>query len=193
MILAQTPVRPQECAAPRKFMTDHLFQDFEHAEQAKSSKVRQLYEYWARLRRQGRPGARTDFDPTEVPSLLSSLLLGDIQREPFRVFFRLVGTRVAAFSRLDFSGFYLDALDYRGRDSIEWEDCYRRIQATGSGVVGINRVSWPDTDRVEYEFAILPLERGGDFAGSFVAIENYDGIDPHLIPDLPFVRSFPKG
>ncbi|HVM85758.1 MAG TPA: PAS domain-containing protein [Candidatus Binatia bacterium] len=174
-------------------MTDHPFQDFAHAEQAKSNKVRQLYAYWIRLQRHGKPGSRTDFDPTEVPSLLSSLLLGDIERDPFRVFFRLVGTRVAAFSRLDFSGFYLDALDYRGRDSIEWEDCYRRIQTTGNGVVGVNRVSWPDTGRVEYEFAILPLERNGDPTGSFVAIENYDGIDPHLIPDLPIVRSFPTG
>lgn len=34
-----------------------------------------------------------------------------------------------------------------------------------------------------YERAILPLWRGEDPAGSFVAIEVYDGIDSHRIPD----------
>ena len=34
-----------------------------------------------------------------------------------------------------------------------------------------------------YEYAILPLWRDDDPAGSFVAIEVYDGIDSHRIPD----------
>jgi hypothetical protein len=174
-------------------MTDLPYAPFHSVEQTASVKIRRLFDYWLRLRRDGRPGARADFDPTEVPTLLSSLLLGDIEAAPFRVFFRLVGTRVAAFSRLDFSGFYLDALDYHGRDSIEWIDCYRQVHTTGIGVVGINRVIWPDDAPIEYPFALLPLERAGDPAGSFVAIEDYDAIDSLLIADLPEVRVFPKG
>jgi hypothetical protein len=46
---------------------------------------------------------------------------------------------------------------------------------------------------MEYEFAILPLERDGDSAGSFIAIEVYDLLDPNLIEDMPEVRVFPKG
>src|SRR5690349_14310636 len=115
-------------------MAERPFRDFDRAEQAKSEKCRRLFEYWHRLKRNGRPGPRTAFDPTEVPNLLSSLLLGDIEADPFRVYFRLVGTKVAAFSRLDFSGFYLDALDYKGRDSVEWLDCYRYVHANQIGV-----------------------------------------------------------
>jgi len=174
-------------------MADRPYRSFERAEQAQSEKTRRLFEYWARLRRNGRPAPRTDFDPTEVPTLLSALLLGDIEAEPFRVFFRLVGTKVAAFSRLDFSGFYLDALDYAGRDAVDWHECYRQVHATHTGVIGINRVTWPDERPLEYEFAILPLERNGDPAGSFIAIEVYDALDPNLIADLPAVRTFPKG
>jgi hypothetical protein len=174
-------------------MADLPYRNFERAEQAQSEKTRRLFEYWHGLKRNGRPGLRTAFDPTEVPSLLSSLLLGDIEANPFRVYFRLVGTRVAAFSRLDFSGYYLDALDYKGRDSIEWLDCYRHIHATGIGVIGVNRVIWPDEQPLEYEFAVLPLERDGDPAGSFIAIEVYDLLDPNLIEDMPEVRIFPKG
>ena len=167
--------------------------DFARADQARSARIRQLFEYWLRLQRDGRPGARTAFDPTEVPSLLSSLLLGDIEADPFRVYFRLVGTRVAAFSRLDFSGYYLDALDYRDRDSVEWHDCYRRMHATGIGLVGVNRVTWPDDAPMEYEFAILPLARGGHAAASFIAIEDYEGFDARMIAEMPEVRVFPKG
>ncbi len=174
-------------------MADRPYHVFERAEQAQSEKVRALFEYWQRLKRNGRPGPRTAFDPTEVPALLSSLLLGDIEADPFRVFFRLVGTKVAAFSRLDFSGRYLDALDYKGRDSIEWLECYRTVHATQNGVIGVNRVTWPDEAPMEYEFALLPLERDGDPAGSFIAIAVYALIAPNLIEDLPEVRVFPKG
>jgi len=104
-----------------------------------------------------------------------------------------VGTRVAAFSRLDFSGRYLDVLDYKGRDSVEWFDCYRYIHATRKGIIGVNRVTWPDEKPMEYEFALLPLEREGDPAGSFIAIEVYDELDTRLIEDMPEVRVFPKG
>jgi hypothetical protein len=168
------------------------YRDFLHADQAKSQKIRLLFDYWRRLHRGGKPGLRTSFDPVEVPSLLSSLLLGDIESEPFRVFFRLIGTAVAEFSRLDFSGCYLDALDYKDRDSIEWADCYRRIHATGIGLVGFNRVTWPDDSSKGYEFAILPLSRNGHPAGSFVALEDYDQIDLRRIPDMPPVTVFER-
>ena len=168
------------------------YHDFRQSEDARSAKIRELFTYWQRLRRDGRPGLRTSFDPTEVPSLLSSLLLGDIEADPFRVYFRLIGTRVADFSRLDFSGFYLDALDYKGRDAIEWRDCYRRIHGTGIGLVGFNRVTWEDDQPMEYEFAILPLARDGDPHGSFVAIEDYDTIERSAIPDMPPVTIFQR-
>jgi hypothetical protein len=171
---------------------EHAYQDFLDPVQAKSPKIRELFGYWRRLQRGGKPAPRAAFDPTEVPKLLSSLLLGDILTDPFRVYFRLVGTRVADFSRLDFSGTYLDALDYRDRDSVEWLDCYRHVQATGNGVVGINRVTWPDDEPMDYEFAILPLERDGSPTGSFVAIEDYDGIDRDAIADMPPVTVFQR-
>jgi hypothetical protein len=173
-------------------MTELPYHDFRSAEDARSEKLRELFAYWQALHRDGRPGPRTGFDPTEVPRLLSSLLLGDIEADPFRVFFRLVGTRVADFSRLDFSGYYLDALDYKGRDSVEWLDCYRRMHASGIGVVGFNRVAWEDGPPMRYEFAILPLARDADPYGSFVAIEDYDTIERSAIPDMPPVTIFQR-
>ena len=171
---------------------DHPFQEFKRAQQARSDKLRELHAYWLRMHRDGRPGPRTGFDATEVPRLLSSLLLGDIEPEPFRVYFRLVGTRVADFSRLDFSGFYLDALDYGERDSVEWLDCYRHVFSTGNGIIGVNRVTWESDAPLEYEFAILPLERNGHPAGSFVAIEDYDSIAKADIPAMPPVTVFQR-
>jgi hypothetical protein len=172
--------------------SDLPYREFRQAEQAGSAKIRLLFQYWQRLLRDGKPGLRTSFDPVEVPSLLSSLLLGDIESQPFRVFFRLIGTAVAEFSRLDYSGYYLDALDYQGRDSVEWADCYRGVHTTGIGVVGFNRVVWPDGEAKEYEFAILPLSRNGHDAGSFVAMEDYGGMDAREIPDMPPITIFER-
>jgi hypothetical protein len=177
---------------PALLIPEPPYRDFLHVEQAKSPKIRLLFDYWRRLHRDGKPGLRTSFDPVEVPSLLSSLLLGDIESDPFRVFFRLIGTAVAEFSRLDFSGYYLDALDYKDRDSIEWRDCYLRIHTTAVGLVGFNRVVWPDDTVKSYEFAILPLSRDDHPAGSFVSLEDYDGLDARHIPDMPPVTVFQR-
>ena len=55
------------------------YHDFRRMEDARSPKIRAFFAYWQSLHRDGRPGERASFDPTEVPKLLSSLLLGDIQ------------------------------------------------------------------------------------------------------------------
>ena len=89
----------------------------------------------------------------------------------------LVGTSVAEFSRQDFTGRYLDELAYSARDSVEWQTCYRHIHGRRRPVIGDNRLSFTDGRVAIYEFAILPLRRGDDPAGSFIAAEAYEGFD----------------
>jgi len=146
--------------------------------------TRMLFDYWRDSHRGGLPLRRTEVDPSALKPILPFLLLGDIEPAPFRVLFRLIGTAVADFSRRDFSGKYLDELGYDTRDSVEWADCYRHIHAHRVGVVGINRLSFADGGHTSYEFAILPLQRGDDPAGSFIAIESYAHLSEFVIPDL---------
>lgn len=158
-------------------------QILEHAEQAKFTKTRSLFGYWRKLQEAGRP-TRASLDPVEMKPYLPNLLTGHIEPAPFRVLYKLVGTVVAEYSQCDFSNRYLDELSYSGRDDVDWEECYRQLHETRRPVTG--ECSLKGTAGcviASYEYAILPLWRDRDPAGSFVAIEVYDGIDTHRIPD----------
>jgi hypothetical protein len=160
------------------------FRAFERIEQARMPSTRGLFTYWHANLRDSLPPRRTDIDPAAIKSLLPFILLGDIEPDPFRVRFRLIGTAIAEFSRQDFSGRYLDELDYGSRDSIEWLDCYRYIHAHHVGVIGVNELSLSDGHHTSYEFALMPLLRDDDPAGSFIAVEAYDNLDHLHIPDF---------
>lgn len=152
------------------------FEEFRHAGQARSGKTRALFEYWDSLCVDGLPPSRQEIDAVRMRAYLPSLLMGEISPDPFRVFFRLVGTAVASYSNMDFSSRYLDELSYRERDAVEWHDCYRYVHAHHIGVIGDNVLKGAASGDA-YEYAILPLRRGDDPAGGFIAIEVYDGIN----------------
>jgi hypothetical protein len=161
----------------------HTCQPLERLEQARTEKARALYGYWERLQAAGKP-TRGSLDPLEMKPYLGNLLTGNVETEPFRVLYKLVGTTVVEYSQCDFSNSYLDKMDYSGRDDVDWEGCYRMLHATCRPVFGeCSLMGAASRVIASYEYAILPLWRDDDPAGSFVAIEVYDGIDSHRIPD----------
>lgn len=165
------------------FLGSSAFVPLDHPDRAGTSKTKALYAYWLGLQAAGRP-VRASLDPIEMKPFLANLVTGDLEAHPFRVHYRLVGTIIAEYSRFDFTNRYLDELTYTGRDSVDWEICYRHVHATKAPIVGTCSLR-SDGEHVIgiYEYAILPLWRGEDPAGSFVAIEVYDGISTNRIPD----------
>lgn len=161
---------------------------FHSASQARMRATRRLFEYWQSTLKDGVPPLRTEIDPAAIKDILPFVLLGDIETNPFRVLFRLVGTGIAEFSRSDFTGLYLDELVYEARDSVEWRQCYEIVHERRIGLVGDNVLSFTDGRVTTYEFAILPLRRGDDPAGSFIAVESYEGLERTSIPDLTPVK-----
>ena len=143
-----------------------------------------LFEYWRSAKAGGRTLCRTEIDPASIKAVLPFVILGDIEAAPFRVHFRLVGTSVVEFSQMDFSGKYLDELSYTARDSVDWAECYRHVHSRHEGIIGNNEIRFQDGKVALYEFAILPLLRGDDPAGSFIACEAYEGFDRLIAPDL---------
>src|SRR3546814_10590958 len=53
---------------------------------------------------------RADIDPVEIPRLMPYVLIADIEHAPFRVRFRLVGTKVVEATGFEFTGKYLDEI-----------------------------------------------------------------------------------
>lgn len=157
---------------------------FAQPDQARFNKTRALHAYWLQLQARHPQPTRSDLDALEMKPFLPNLVTGNIETKPFRVLYKLVGTRVAEHSRYDFSNRYLDELATEERDDTDWEGCYRQLHRLRQPVIGDAHVKGHDGEFVAlYEYAILPLWRGADPAGSFVAIEVYDGNAQHRIPD----------
>lgn len=159
------------------------FVPLDHPDRARTAKTKALYAYWQGLQAAGHP-TRASLDPLEMRQFLGNLVTGDLEPHPFRVHYKLVGTIIAEYSRLDFTNRYLDELMYSSRDDVDWEICYRHVHASKEPIVGICTLRSEDDRTIgTYEYAILPLWRAEDPAGSFIAIEVYDGISSNRIPD----------
>jgi hypothetical protein len=67
----------------------------------------------------------------EIPELLPTLWLLDVQHEPFRLRYRLVGTGVVAARGRDQTGQWLDEAHPEVKDDPSYLERYRAVVATG--------------------------------------------------------------
>ena len=81
-----------------------------------SPNIHRLYVYWTAKRGLHPVPYRRDIDPADLKPLLPELTISEFETDPFRVRYRLVGTRVAEISGLDYTGLYLDQLDFGDGD-----------------------------------------------------------------------------
>lgn len=146
-------------------------------ERTRGRLVHDLYHYWT-AKRAGRPmPARADLDPTEIKHLLANLLIADITTQPFRVRYRLIGTKVVAASGIDFTGRHLDEMIPADTDA-PWETCYRLAWAEMQPVFGDTNLPMLDGGSIIYEFGIFPLGSGD--VTQCVAIEDYGPLNDRL-------------
>jgi hypothetical protein len=110
-------------------MTSHS-RIIEAAEVA-SERVKEFHCHW-RSKSAGCLPARQAIDPVEIPRLLPHLLITDIERDPLRVRYRLVGTRVVEASGADFTNRYLDECSFAAQPILT--ECYGRLVDTRAPV-----------------------------------------------------------
>lgn len=73
-----------------------------------ATNLRALFDYWQSKCGQGRLPTRADLSPADIPRLLPYLYMLDVETDPLRFRFRLVGTRVCDWLGHDATGFYVD-------------------------------------------------------------------------------------
>src|SRR5882724_3611992 len=114
------------------------------------------------VRRQGRLlPSRRDFDPLDLKYILGKLLLVDVEREPLRFRFRLVGTELAARSGVELTGRTLD--DYPSPEYREF--MRRRYTQTVDERRPLSSVQTRlvvDDQIRRYEALLLPLAADGE-------------------------------
>lgn len=115
---------------------------------------------------------RDDLDPADVKPLLPNLFVADVEHHPFRIRYRLVGTRVVQATGMDITGRYLDEL-LPANPGEPWLEYYYRGYETRAPVFGCSEAPTTTGGRFTYEFGLFPLRCGGRRVEQFVSIEDY--------------------
>jgi len=122
-----------------------------------SARLRELVTYW-NARRAGRTmPARADIDPVDIPHLLRSLRLIDVERAPRLAFrYRVVGTESVRRMRRDITGQHIDESVF-GAHAAEVFHAHAYVVTEAAAVGGMTRSRWPGTEWTIVEWVILPL------------------------------------
>ncbi len=126
-------------------------------------KLQRMYQYWQALRPAPDllPG-RQHLDPLQIPDLLPGIWLLDIQREPFRLRYRLAGTRIVEAIGREVTGLWLDEAHPHLAAHPDYYDRYQSVM--GSGVPNRRRGQarmWQHEDYREIENVIFPFAANG--------------------------------
>ncbi len=141
-------------------------------------KIRALFDYWQSIHPEsGLPG-RQHLDPLDIPSLLPSIWMIDVTRDPLRFRFRLVGTEIVNFVGRDVTGLWLDEF-FEGYEDNESFHTHRNCALTG--VPGYRKGSVlfsPRQAELEAERLYLPLAQDGKEVDILLVMTLYVGEPP---------------
>lgn len=151
----------------------------------RSERVAAFHEYWLRLNADGLP-PRAAIDPADILALLPYVMIIDLEGAgdaDLRIRYRLVGTAVAKFSGLDFTGHYLDQLDFDVCTTEDLMAAYARIRQARAPGLGLAFARLEDNQVMDVEYLICPLAppRPDGVIRQCIAIEDYmpsAGFDP---------------
>jgi hypothetical protein len=148
-----------------------------------------MVKYWQALRGDRLFPGRDDIDPGAIKNLLPHIMLTGIEHNPFRVFYRLVGTEIVRFARFDFTGCYADALQFQDTEGADWAEFYRAVVAARLPGIGLSH--WIVAGNLErwIEFVICPLSSDGSVIDRCIAVEDYEHLNMVEIDTLPPVST----
>ena len=147
---------------------------YRHIDDVPSIRARRMFEYWSG-KKGGRPmPSRTDIDPTDIRDVLSNVILVRLEHNPFRVLYRLVGTRSVENAGMDFSGKYLDELDFVSEFETDWPAIYRAIADEKVPIYGLCKIRFTDGVVKPYIAAMFPLSSDGVTVDQVLTIEDLE-------------------
>jgi len=149
------------------------------SEELDSETIRMVRAHWDEIRRGRRYPTKRDVDPAAIKAALPYLMICEVHRDPLRIRYRLVSTEVAHFAGGDFTGKWLDEVDW-GDDARAIRGVYEHMLELGSPVFGTDDFTQlSDGQRKPYEFAIFPLSQDGQTIDHCLAVEDYRRLERH--------------
>jgi amino-acid N-acetyltransferase len=162
-----------------------------------SSKIAALTRYWDAKRGSRAMPTWNDIDPAEIKPLLPHLLVTRYETHPFRAKFVLVGTWLAQYAGGDFTGRYLDEMDFTSEFDTDWPAVHRRFVAEAKPLFAICRFTTEYGLESVYECAMLPLAGpDGTSVGRCLGIEDFPvgaAVDERIVADPPRLLELAEG
>jgi len=156
----------------------------------RSDMVRSMLRWWLAKCGSDIPD-RDDLDPAELKPLLPNILISDVEHDPFRIRYRLVGTRAREATGFNIVGRYLDELLPSDPDE-PWLDDYRLAYQTRRPVLGVSSIRTTSGEIFTYEYGLFPLRKGGTAIDQFVAVEDYGDLSSTLLDLVEWRERSPK-
>jgi hypothetical protein len=125
--------------------------------------IDRLWRYLSARARPGQPPDRKDFDPVEIPDLLSRIWMLDVTHEPFGLVYRMCGTHEAASLERDPTG---QSFTEMHRDRLAREphmlDRYRHMARTGEATWRRGNLVFRHKEKHKaVENLMVPMTNGG--------------------------------
>jgi hypothetical protein len=155
----------------------------------RSARCTALVEYWNALRGSRPFPSRDEIDPAAIKALLPHIMMTSIEHDPFRVFYRLVGTEIVRFAKFDFTNCYADSLRFQDTEGADWADFYRIVVEARRPGLGLSY--WIVAGNLQrwIEFVICPLSSDGQVIDRCIAVEDYEHLNIVEIDTLPPVST----
>jgi len=143
----------------------------------RSARCGALLKYWNDLRRDRAFPSRDDIEPGAIKSVLPHIMMTNIEYDPFRVFYRLVGTEIVRFAKFDFTGCYADALHFQDNEGAEWGQFYRTVVEARRPGIGLSHWTVAGDLHRWIEFVICPLSSDAKVIDRCIAVEDYEHLN----------------
>lgn len=151
----------------------------------RSGRCATLLRYWNQLRGERAMPKPDEIDPAGLKPILPHLMMVGLSYDPFRAFYRLVGTELVRFAKMDFTGHYADSLVFQEDNPKDWTDYYRGVIEAKQPGFGITYWLVDGAMPRWIEFLICPLSSDGKTIDRCISLEDYENLNYQELDSLP--------
>jgi hypothetical protein len=146
-------------------------------EEARSAALQQFYAYWEGKRAGRTLPLKAAIDPAEIKDILPYVIIAEVRDQPLRVRYRLVGTEIVKLRGREFTGKWLDEVQWNPVFLDRLLQEYRVLIDERRPLLGADDLYSADGPRVAYEWGMFPLSEDGERVSHCLAIEDHRGLE----------------
>jgi hypothetical protein len=154
-------------------MTDQPATDtiYESVAAVRSPIILDMLAYWEGKRVGGRLPRPADIDPTEIPRLIATIVIVDLEFNPFRVRYRLAGTRQVHILGNELTGRYVDEMNWEEGPFVH--RIFAHAHETRAPVFGFYYWGFRENTPGASEFGLFPLSEDGETVNRVLGIDEF--------------------